>query len=263
MYLRVLGSSDAFNGAGRCHAMYLLEADDPVVDRRRIAIDFGATGLYALHREQISACELDAVLITHLHGDHFGGLPFLLLDGMYNDIRRAPLVIAGPRGLGGRLDTLFEALYVDVSQRPRPFETRLSELIPGDVIDLAGVHVEAFAAAHMDPPEQPLCLRVTLPSGRVVAFSGDTEPCEGLFAAARGADLLVAECTGLQPPCGRHTTWNDWRRLFGEVVARAGVRRVILSHLGADVRAATDVLRAECPPGVELAFADDGARYAI
>jgi ribonuclease BN (tRNA processing enzyme) len=256
MKITVLGSSDAFNGGGRCHSAYVLQSDD---SGPRVAVDFGVTSLYALRKVGLAASDLDAVLITHLHGDHFGGLPFLLLDGMYHDVRRRPLDIIGARGLEERVAALFNALYVDVWQRPRPFETRFAELLPGDVRELHGLRVEAFPAAHMDPPDVPLCLRVTeLATGKIVAFSGDTEPCEGLFEAAHGADLLIAECSGLRPPCGRHITWDDWRALFAEQLPSTGVKRVVLSHLSREVRAGADTLIAEAPSHFELVFADDG-----
>jgi ribonuclease BN (tRNA processing enzyme) len=250
MELTVLGSSDAFNGGGRMHASYLLRDGSA----GPLAIDFGVTGLLALRRADLRGSELRGVLITHLHGDHFGGLPFLLLDGMYHDVRTAPLDLVGATGLGARLDALFGALYVDVAHRPRPFETRLAEMLPGDAREVCGFKVEAFAASHMDPPDIPLCFRVTGPSGRVVAFSGDTEPCDGLFAAATGADLLVAECSGLRPPCGRHITWVEWRELF----AKSPSRRILLSHLSREVRASAEQLRAEAPADLELIFAEDG-----
>ncbi len=255
MDLLVLGSSDAFNGAGRCHASYVIKDGDAP----SVAIDFGATTLYALRKAGLAGTDLGAVIITHLHGDHFGGLPFLLLDGMYHDLRTAPLHLVGAVGLEARLHTLYEALYRDVARRERPYPTHLRELAPGEHMDLLGYRVEAFPAEHMDPPDQPLCLRVTGPSGRVIAFSGDTELCDGFLQASRGADLLVAECTGLRPPCGRHLAWTDWRVLLRE----AGARRVLLSHLSREVRDESPALLAECPPGIELIFADDLMRVTV
>jgi len=256
MDLLVLGSSDAFNGAGRCHAAYVVQDGTAPP----IAVDFGATTLFAMRRAGLAGTDLGAVLITHLHGDHFGGLPFLLLDGMYHDVRSEPLHLVGAVGLESRLLTLFDALYTDVARRPRPYPTHVAEIAPGDVREVCGYRVEAFAAEHMDPPELPLCLRITGPSGKVIAFSGDTEPCDGFFEAARGADLLVAECTGLRPPCGRHMAWNpDWRSMLG----RAGAKRILLSHLSREVREQIPTLLAECPPGIDLFFADDLLRVVV
>ena len=78
--------------------------------------------------------------------------------------------------------------------------------------------------------------------------------CDGLRDAARGVDLLVAECTGMRPPSGKHCTWADWTAELPTI----GARRVLLTHLGAEVRQAIDRLLAEAPAGPELAFADDG-----
>src|SRR5205085_6739140 len=106
------------------------------------------------------------------------------------------------------------------------------ELPPGSEATIAGLKVRGYAAAHMDPPDAPLCLRIAGTDGRTVAFSGDTEMCSGLFEAADGADLLIAECTAMRPPAGRHCTWEQWRVELG----RIGAKRVMLSHLGKEVR---------------------------
>jgi ribonuclease BN (tRNA processing enzyme) len=253
MDLLVLGSSDAFNGAGRCHAAYALKDGDAP----SIVVDFGATTLYALHRAGLRGTDVAGVVITHLHGDHYGGLPFLLLDGMYHDVRSTPLSIVGAVGLEHRLGVLFEALYTDVAHRERPFATTFDELHPQDVKDLLGYRIEAFAALHMDPPDVPLCLRITGPSGKVVAFSGDTEVCDGFRDASRGADLLVAECSCLTPPCGRHITWQDWQDAFPKMKAK----RILLTHLGQPVRDRVDELAKLAPSHVS--FADDGMQLTV
>ncbi|MBM4360853.1 MAG: hypothetical protein FJ096_22345 [Deltaproteobacteria bacterium] len=104
-------------------------------------------------------------------------------------------------------------------------------------------------------------MRISL-NGKAVAFSGDTAVCDGLFAAADGVDLLVAECTTLAPPAGRHCTWQDWRELLEPGGPRPiGARRVLLTHLGADVRREAPTLaawHAERPGAPSLAFAEDG-----
>ncbi|MCA9624884.1 MAG: MBL fold metallo-hydrolase [Myxococcales bacterium] len=248
--LTVLGSADAFNAAGRRHSCYLLEGEgfDPVM------IDCGATALLALRSLGLSPAAVRGLAITHLHGDHVGGFPFLVIDGMFHERREGTLAILGPVGLEQRLARVVDVAYGDIMDRPKGFEIAYEERLPGSSTSWLNLRVETFAASHMDLPEQPLCLRFTLPSGKVVAFSGDTEMGEGLLAAARGADLLVAECSGLRPPIGRHCTWEDWQARFPEL----GATRIVLSHLGTAVRASIDDLLAAAPATTSLTFADDG-----
>jgi len=248
--LVVVGSSDAFNAGGRCHSCYLLEGDGfgPLM------VDFGATALHALRKLGRDPAQIAGFAFTHLHGDHVGGWPFLMIDGMFNSPRSALLDVVGPKGIEAKLTAVMTLAYGELNSYAKPFETSYRELHAGEEASIVGVTVRGFAAEHMDPPEEPLCLRVTLPDGTIVAFSGDTAMCDGLFAAADGADLLVAECSCVAPPCGRHCTWQEWK----EALPRTGAKRVLLTHLGREVRARVDELVAEVPAGVDARFADDG-----
>ncbi|MBI4702598.1 MAG: MBL fold metallo-hydrolase [Deltaproteobacteria bacterium] len=251
MRLTVLGSADAFNSAGRGHSCYLLEGPG----WGPLAVDFGATALGALYRLVRDPSEIVAVALTHLHGDHIGGLPYLYLDGMFNTARAGALRVIGPRGTRARLDALYRATYGDVAAaRSMPYELRVDEIEPGGEAVVGGVTVRAFAADHMPPPDQALCLRITTPEGKTVAFSGDTAFCDGLFAAAAGADLLLAECSYPKPPCGQHCTWVEWV----EALPRIGTRRLVFTHLGQQVRQFWRELVREAPAGYDLSFADDG-----
>ena len=250
MRLTVIGSGDASNAGGRLHSCYWLDG----AGRAPIMVDFGGTALAGLRMRGRSPLELGGLLFTHLHGDHVGGFPYLYVDAAYTTVRAAPLEVLGPAGTEPRLRGLLGLAYGKLAERPVGFETRWAELLPGEERELLGARVQGFAADHQDPPERPLCLRVTGLDGRVVAFSGDTRMCEGLLRAAEGADLLVAECTGLRPPCGNHCSWEEWRAALPKI----GARRVLLTHLGEEVRARTVELARERPGGPPFGFAEDG-----
>lgn len=251
MRLTFIGSADAFNSAGRGHSSYWIDgaADAPLI------VDFGGTSLMNIRRQGREPDELGAVVLTHLHGDHFGGLPFLQIELTFVARRTRPLLIVGPPGTEERVRALTSVVYGDGIGEHARYETEYREVAPGDSCEVLGARLEAFEAVHLHPPEVALCLRLTGSDGRVLSFSGDTEPCEGLIECSRGADLLVAECTGMRPPMGPHTTWEDWP----ELLRRIESKRVALSHLNHEVRAELPaILAAGGLPGPPVTLAEDG-----
>lgn len=256
MKLTVVGSADAFNSGGRSHSCYILEGED----FETTMVDFGATAQMALARLGRKACDIQNFVFTHLHGDHFAGTPFLIIDSLFKNVRRHPLNFFGPPGIRARLFALLDATYgTNIIDRPEAPEIRVVEFAAGEHVNVGGLRVDGYLAAHMEPPNMALCLRFTCPEGRSVSFSGDTEMCEGLLSAAAEVDLLVAECSGLAPPIGRHCTWEDWLRVLPTLDAG----RVLLTHLSSEVRGSIPRLLEEAPRGPPLGFADDGVTVQI
>src|ERR1017187_2758945 len=115
MRVRFVGSGDAFGSGGRGQTCIHLAAEGQV-----LLVDCGATSLVALKAQGLAPDAVGAVAVTHLHGDHFGGLPFLILDGQFSR-RSAPLLVAGPPGTRARLATAMEALFPGSSRADRRF----------------------------------------------------------------------------------------------------------------------------------------------
>ena len=87
MKLTIVGSGDAFGSGGRLNTCFFLETA-----KAALLIDCGASALPALKGQGIEPNRIDAIILSHLHGDHFGGLPFLLLDGQFLSRREKPLL---------------------------------------------------------------------------------------------------------------------------------------------------------------------------
>src|SRR5215213_4062277 len=106
MRLQVLGCGDAFGSGGRFNTCFQVSSD-----QTSFLLDCGASSLIAMRRFGVDPNSIQTILTSHLHGDHFGGLPFLLLDAHFVSYRRDPLTIAGPPTLTARLHVLREIMF--------------------------------------------------------------------------------------------------------------------------------------------------------
>jgi ribonuclease BN (tRNA processing enzyme) len=231
--LQFLGAGDAFASGGRFQTCFYLDGgDEPLL------IDCGATSLVPLKRAQIDTNAIGSIVLTHLHGDHFAGLPFLILDGQFSR-RTKTLQIAGPPGTDERLQRVFEALYPGATGVERAFETRVVELADGVPCDLGPAVVTPFAVCH--PSGAPAyALRIQY-ADKVIAYSGDTGWTASLLAAADGADLFVCECNFYERKGATHL---DWQTLANER-AQLTCKRLIVTHMGEDMLARVDEIDVE------------------
>jgi len=232
--VRFLGTGDAFNTRARCHASYLVTAPSATV-----MLDCGPSALLAMHRDGISVETIDAVFLSHLHGDHFAGLPFLFLSWIFETPRTRPLTIVGPPGTEVRTQELFRAMYRDVSARILPFTVHYVEVTGGARIAVGAVDLLPFAVPHQ-PTETSLGFRLSV-DGKVLLYSGDTGWTEALVTQSQGADLFICECCFYETRFDFHL---DYPRI-AEQRARFGCRRLVLTHIGREVLARRDEITEE------------------
>src|SRR5207244_11200434 len=134
-----------------------------------VLIDCGASSLPALKRLGIARNDIDLILITHFHGDHFAGLPFLLLDAQF--ARRArPLVIAGPQGIEAKLANLMEALFEHSSKTKQRFDLSVVALEPEQSRTFGEAKVTPYPVVHGESGGPFLAYRI-VPEGPVRASS--------------------------------------------------------------------------------------------
>jgi ribonuclease BN (tRNA processing enzyme) len=223
--VRFLGSGDAFGGGGRFQTCIHLESSTA-----QVLMDCGASSLIAMRRFGVDPSAIDAVILSHLHGDHFGGVPFLILQGHFT--RRArPLVVVGPRGVEARVREAMEVFFPGSSQIERRFDVRFTELTDQKTLLLGSISVTPFGVVHASGAA-PFALRVA-GDGKIVAYSGDTEWTDSLIDAARGADLFVCEAYTFDKPVKFHLDYTT----VDAQAERLGARRIILTHMGRDMLA--------------------------
>lgn len=219
-----LGTADAFASGGRIQAGYLVNAGG-----KTFLLEAGPGILGALKREGVSPGALDFVIVSHLHGDHFGGLPFLILEYMYETPRRRPLVIAGPKNLEQRTWTLMRTMYPRFDRERAGGKVRFGVLEPGKPLLFGGARISAIRSPHTRR-DVSLSLKLAL-IGRTIVFSGDTAWNEALPGFSEGADLFICECSHYEYAEASHMNYSELRRNR----ERFKVGRMILTHLGREV----------------------------
>jgi len=238
-----LGTGDAFGSGGRFQTCFAVRAE-----ATQFLIDCGASSLIAMRRFGVDPSLLDTILLSHLHGDHFGGLPFFVLDAQFSR-RMRPLAIAGPPGVEARVRDAMEVLFPGSSSVQRKFAVEFTELAEGRETVLGPIAVTPYGVVH--PSGAPsFALRVAC-GGRVIAYSGDTEWTETLVEAARGADIFICEAYVFEKKIKYHL---DYRTLT-EKRSRLGCRRLILTHMSDDMLQRLEGLGADA--------AEDGKRVVV
>ncbi len=178
MQLQFVGCGDALGSGGRLNTCFHVTGS-----RVNFLIDCGASSLPGLKRLGIVSDDIDLILITHFHGDHFGGLPFLLLDAQFTR-RTRPLVIAGPAGIETKLAQLMETLFEHSSKTKPRFDLSVVALAPEESRSFGEVKVTPYPVVHGESGGPFLAYRIEA-EGRVIAYSADTEWTETLIPAAR------------------------------------------------------------------------------
>ncbi len=233
--VRFVGCGDSFGSGGRFQTCILV--DSPTM---RFAIDFGASSLIALNQQGIEHNSIDAVLLTHLHGDHCGGVPFMLMDAMLAAKRTRPLVIAGPKDTQARLYEISEALFPGMHVMRPKFPLHYIDLEIGQPHHILELVVTPQAARHTWQTN-PIALRVEV-GGKVVSYTGDGEWTEDLAKIGQGADLLIAESYFYHKPVKWHLNYPA----ICEHQDDFGAKRIILTHMSQDMLAHVDEIPETC-----------------
>lgn len=229
-----VGSGDAFGSGGRLQTCIHV-AGGPA----SFLIDCGASSLIGLKRMGMDPQSVNLVLLSHLHGDHFGGIPFMLLDAQFSR-RTAPLTIAGPPGVERRVLDAMEVLFPGSSATPRKFEVRFAEWSAEQPWHFDGLIVRPYPVAHPSGAP-PFALRIAM-DGKIIAYTGDTEWVETLRSAAQGADLLIAEALFATKVVKYHLSLETLRPHLEAI----GAKRVILTHMGPEMLAQVASCGLEC-----------------
>jgi len=229
--LRFLGTGDAFGSGGRLHTCTFVRAAGG-----GLLVDCGPSALAALRRDALDPDTVDAVVLTHLHGDHFGGVPFLLMDAHYATGRTRPLAIAGPAGAEAAVARALDVLFPGAGGMVPRFPVTYAEWTGGEAVTAGPAKVTPFPVSHSTSTP---CygLRVEV-GGRVLAFSGDTEWTDALVELSADADLFLCECSGYDSAPPHHLDYLTLQLHRSALTCR----RLLLTHMGREMLARASAL---------------------
>jgi ribonuclease BN (tRNA processing enzyme) len=220
MRLTILGSGDAFSSGGRLPSCYLVDNE-----RSRFLLDCGPAILAALRQNRLSTNDIPTIFISHLHGDHFGGLPFVLLDAIFPSRRQEPLTLVGPPGLEFRFRLACEVFYPRCLETSRAFELNFIELETGLRQEVAGLWVTPYEVPHFSGSPS-YALRFEL-NDKVFVYSGDSGWCENIVTVGKGADLYLIECYQYDLQLSMHLDYVTLAQHFD----RIGAKQLVLTHM--------------------------------
>jgi len=219
-----LGTGDAFSAGGRRQAAYLISTPE-----NSLLMDCGSTILVSLQSQKLPAEPIDVIFLSHLHGDHIAGLPFLFLHYIYIEPRSRPLKIIGPQGVGSRVMALFSAMYADTAAEPLPYQLDFVEARHQQPLSFGNIRINPFHVPHLGHPPSFGC-EIEAGSRRIV-YTGDAGWTEDLLMHTQNADLFICECSFFDT---RLETHLDYPRI-AENVGRFGAKRIVLTHIGQEV----------------------------
>ncbi len=216
--LLFLGSGNAFS-EGRYWNSFLVNG--------RYLFDCSPIAVPHLKKCGVPLGDIEAIFISHFHGDHYFGLPFLFLEYAERTRRQKDLTIVGPPGIMERTIKITEAAYPNVfRKKDRGYALSFQDVADGAAIDVAGVRSVGRQVTHV-PDLTCFGYRVEI-GGRTIAYSGDSVFCEPLIELGQGADVFVVECSGWEGPGGVHIDIDG----VGELRRRLGPKpQFVLTHL--------------------------------
>jgi len=191
-----------------------------------LLIDCGFTAASEFWKTSKHPLELDGVYISHFHGDHYFGIPALLVR-FVQEGRTKPLKLIGQQGIEARIDQLLTLAYPNSLSKAK-FDIQFIESSPETKVALGDMHMEFAFGDHPMP-----CLAVKVEAnGKAVFHSSDGRPTEETRALASGCQLIVHESFTLETDSPGHGTVDSSIK-FGQ---QAGADTVTLVHIRREVR---------------------------
>lgn len=221
--IQFLGSGDAFGSGGRLQSCILVK-----YSHGQFLIDCGASCLIGMNQYGIDPSDIGMIFISHLHGDHCGGIPFFLIGSQLLYKRTEPLLIVGPPGIKEWIFQAMEILFPGSSRIHQKFLLEIIEF--KDRCPEIARSVTAISYANLHHGDSSFSLRIEC-DRKIIAYSSDTEWTEALCETAANADLFIAEAYFYEKKIKGHMDYVTLMSNYPKIQAK----RLMLIHMSADM----------------------------
>lgn len=235
--LTVIGSGDAFGSGGRLNTCFYIRS--PAIN---FLLDCGATTLQGLKKNNITTDDIDVIFISHFHGDHYGGLPYFLLEAATFG-RRKPLRIFSPPGCKEKIRQLLAMLYPG-AEVLKKLDIQFTEYKSWQNIETAHFRLITYPVIHTEAT-LPHGLRIEV-AGKTISYSGDTGWTDNLIQLSENADLFICECNFFEFRMQGHLTYQILQKKKDAL----SCKKILLTHFGNEMLKNLDQVKFPC--------ADDG-----
>lgn len=231
--LTIIGCGDAFGSGARLTTCFYVQSAGG-----NFLIDCGASAIPGLKKNNVSIDDIDTILLTHFHGDHYGGVPFLLLEAAVY-CRKKPITIISPPGCRQKLERLLALLYPGTEVLSK-LDIRFIEYQPFETIKTPYLEVKAFPVMHTQAA-QPHGLRIKV-DDKIVSYSGDTTWTDNLIELSHDADLFICECNFFTLSVKAHLNY----RLLQSKLPLLSYKRILLTHFDNEMLQNLQHVKEEC-----------------
>jgi len=218
--LKILGCGDAFANGGRHTTSFLVHQEG-----KGFLIDCGASTLVRLKQEGFSVKNINTIFISHFHGDHYGGLPFILISMKFEIEESHKLTIIGPSGIKERTRILQESMYPGTGVLVEELNIEFIEY-DKSMQKIEDISFQAYSVTH-SPPSIPHGIKVIW-ENKSLAFSGDTEWDDNLIELSNDTEVFITECNNLDIDSPGHLSLRTLTKKFTTL----NTRKILLSHMG-------------------------------
>ncbi len=255
MKLTILGSGTFFPELDRHFSSYLVQTDG-----LNLVFDFGTGVMDGLLKAGLNYYDIDTIFLTHLHPDHFSELPALLFISLAEPperkLRKRDLVIYGPKGFAEVYEHLEKAFHLKKYQ-PK-YKVIIKELEDNDVTKINECIIKNYRVEHS---RSLTCLSYRIESeNKILAYSGDSNDCEGLRSTCQNSDLAILEATMEKKLEEGHLNGE----LSGKIAQESNVQKLVLSHIHSSViKSYQPVKKAKLYFKGEVLLAKDGMEIEV